>query len=304
MSRGRLVAILAAVAALGLVAIAFAWTRYRSETSARPAASVEHRAARPLRDIDVFDVAARMRAKAATYKRGQNQKDMYFQGTGGTAHLHLIKPGQIIPLHIHEHTVEATVPVIGRPIVTQVFPSDGGVETKKDRYDEGTLIVSPQNCAHEWQNALTDEYHGSLVFTLGASFRGNLFVDAGDPRILTSSPPTILDPGARFDAFVASEQPFERIDIPVAKGAVAAVFTKRTFAVSAPTPPTPESPTLVYVIKGLGRIEGTASPIDLHPTVLVVMRRAPDAQVIPDAANPLALYVVRIPEGPESLDQR
>jgi hypothetical protein len=248
----------------------------------------------PVHDIDVFDVGARARTMAAEYAPGQPHKDMYYEGTGGTAHLHLILPGQTIPLHIHEHSEEATVPVMGRPVVTQRFASGSGIETKKGRYDEGTIVVSPHDCAHEWANPLADQFHASLVFTLGDAFRRNLFVKPDDPRIATSSPAVVLDPTTQFDEFVASDQRLRRVDLPIAQGSLAAIFAKDSF----PVEPGATDVALVYVARGVGRIEGPSTPIALTPSVLVVLRHAAGARVVADAGAAVVFYLVRIPLKP------
>jgi hypothetical protein len=248
----------------------------------------------PVHDIDVFDVGARARTMAAEYEPGKPHKDMYYEGTGGTAHLHLILPGQTIPLHIHEHSEEATVPVMGRPLVTQRCGSESGVETKKGLYDEGTIVVSPHDCAHEWANPLADQFHASLVFTLGDAFRRNLFVKPDDPRIATSAPAAVLDPTPQFDEFAASDQRLRRVDLPVAQGSLAAIFAKDSF----PVEPSASDVALVYVTRGVGRIEGTATPVVLRPSVLVVMRHAAGARVVADAGGAVGFYLVRIPLKP------
>jgi len=255
------------------------------------AASDGARARERDRDVDVFDVGAEARQMAAGFKRGKPHKQIYYQGPGGTAHLHLIMPGQTIPLHIHERSEEATVPVMRRPVVTQRFASGGAIETKKAQYDEGTLIVSPRNCAHEWVNPFPDQFHASLVFTLGQTFTGNLFVSPDDVRIGTSAPAVILDPFAPFEEFSKSSERQRRIDVPVAQGSLAAVFVKDSYSVE----PLAGDVALVYVVRGNARVVGTPSPIRVVPGVLVVLRHAPGARVVADTEGPVAFYLVGIP---------
>ncbi len=241
--------------------------------------------------VTSFDVGARAHAMASGFQRGKPHKEIYYDGPGGTAHLHLIMPGQTVPLHIHERSVEATVPVMGSADVTQRFASGQSIDTRKGRYDEGTLVVSPRDCAHEWVNPLARDYHASLVFTLGHGFTFNLFVGPDDPRILASSPPTILDPGQTFDEFVASPDRVRRVEVPVAQGKLAAVFLKDTL----PVEPDADHVSLVYVVRGSGRLDGTSVRVSLTPTVLAVLRRAPTARVVADPPGALAFYLVGIP---------
>ncbi len=242
------------------------------------------------RDIEVFDVGARARTMAAGFKRGKPHKEVYYQSSTGTAHLHLITPGQTIPLHIHEHSEEATVPVMGQADVTQRFASGTHLETRKARYDEGTLIVSPQDCAHEWKNPLGDHYHASLVFTLGQTFTGNLFVDPDDARITTSSPAIVVDPRTQLDDFVASSDTVRKIDVPVAQGSLATVYAKGSF----PIEPRPDELALVYVVRGNARIEGVSTPVSLAPSVLAILRHAPGARVVA-SQGAVVFFLVGIP---------
>ncbi len=241
--------------------------------------------------MEVFDVGARARRISAEAPENPSQTDFYYKGEGGSAHLHIFGKSVVCQLHIHEYTHEATIPVMGSPIVKQRFAVRGDIESKRARYPEGTLIVSPPNCAHEWTNPSATEGHASLVFTLGASFPGNLFVAANDERILKARPPTIVDAREERARLIDGSDRQRRIDVPVEAGAVSALFLKDSMDITTD----PDTVTFVYTVAGSGRLEASPGPIPLAPTILVVVRRGPPLRVDANPSDPLALYVVRVP---------
>jgi hypothetical protein len=193
-------------------------------------------------------------------------------------------------LHLHEHTEEATVPVMGEPIVAQRF----GDRTKRGQYPEGTLIVSPPYCAHEWRNPLPDADHASLVFTLGAVFPGNTWVRETDPRIARGGVPTVFDPFSELARFVASSDRSREIVLPVAPGSISALFLKDSTMVARG----PEAALLLYTLAGSGTVHGLAERVSIVPGMLIVVNARDVAMTIAaDVDHPLAAYVVRMPNG-------
>jgi hypothetical protein len=247
-------------------------------------------------DFQVIDVAARARAIAAAASPQESSlTDVYYFAPGGSAHLHVFGKGFVCHLHLHEHTEEATITVWGSPRVTQLFGAGGTVETKAARYPEGTLIVSPPDCAHEWVNLSESEGHASLVFTLGAPFPGNLFVHPDDARILGSSPPQVFDAKGDLERFAQGPDRVSETRAPITLGAAAEVLVKDEYVVA----PKERTVTFVYAVAGNGRLQGLAGTppaIALSPEILVIAHSSPALKVVADPAAPLALFVIRIPK--------
>jgi hypothetical protein len=63
----------------------------------------------------VFDVQGRAHEIARASPAEKSLTDTYYMGPGGSAHLHILGRAIICGLHLHEHTEEATVPVMGEP---------------------------------------------------------------------------------------------------------------------------------------------------------------------------------------------
>jgi hypothetical protein len=252
--------------------------------------------------FQVIDVAARAHELAAASPDADTLGDVYYFAPGGQVHLHIFGKGSTCHLHLHEQTEEATIPVWGSPRVTQLFAAPGtsrasssGIVTKVQRYPEGTLIVSPPYCAHEWVNESKTEGHASLVFTLGGAFPGNLFVAPDDPRILQSSAPSAFDANADLAAFEAGSDVFRETPVSIALGSISEVLVRGEYAIA----PKEATVTFVYTTTGAGHLDGAPRPIALSPSILVVANRSPALKLVADPGKMLATFVVRIPKKDE-----
>jgi hypothetical protein len=243
----------------------------------------------PPPEVEVFDVRARALQIAHDSPNDASLTDWYYDGQTGSAHLHILGKSITCDLHLHEQTVEATVPVTGQPVVTQLFGSGEAISRKQGQYAEGTLIVSAPLCAHEWVNTSKMEDQSNLVFTLGTRFPGNLFVNASDPRILQSPVPTVVDIDAELRQFRDSADRARTIDVPVKEGTLSVRLFKDTTTLATEG----HRATLVYAARGSGKIEGLREPVRLAPSVLAVLHVQRPVVVRADEGNPLAIYVVQ-----------
>jgi hypothetical protein len=243
----------------------------------------------PLPEVEVFDVRARALQVAHGAPNDVSLTDWYYDGETGSAHLHILGKYITCDLHLHEHTTEATVPVIGQPLVTQLFGSGEEISRKRGRYPEGTLIVSAPRCAHEWANTSKLEDQSNLVFTLGARFPGNLFVNRKDPRILHGASPTVVDVDDELGKFRESTDRVRTIDLPMKEGAVSVRLVKDDTIVETEG----HQATLVYTTRGFGKIEGLREPVRLAPSVLAVLHVQRPVVLRADEGNPVAVYVVQ-----------
>jgi hypothetical protein len=244
-------------------------------------------------DVEVFHLRERALRLAAQSPESNSLVDWYVGGPGGSAHLHVFGKGTTCHLHLHDHTEEASIPVLGRPIVAQRFAVDGTLTMKRAQYDEGTMIVSPRYCAHEWVNASQTENHASLVLTLGDRFPGNTFIGPDDPRIAKGTAPSVFDAHADLASFVAGPDRVRVIDVPVTLGAIEEVLVKDAYVVE----PKAGVVTLVYAVAGEGSVEGAGDRIALTPETLVLVRSSPRMNVVASPTAPLALFVVRLSKG-------
>ena len=267
-----------AIAALFAVAAVLCWRDWRKR----------HPAPRP--DFEVFDVAARARKISSESPQAISLTDVYDYAPSGSAHLHIFGKGVVCQLHIHESSEEATIPVMGSPKVTQRFGVDGKIEEKSAIYPEGTMIVSPPNCAHEWANISQTEGHASLVFTLGTGFSGNLFVAPTDPRILTGKAPTIVDPKSDLAAFEAGSERLRAVTMPITSAHVEEVLLKDSFEVK----PLDRTAVFLYAVAGEGHVEAPQR-IGFPPETLVVARTPRALKVVADGGAAIAFYLVEIP---------
>jgi hypothetical protein len=243
-------------------------------------------------DFEVIDVGGRARALSAASPEADTLGEVYFWSPDGQVHLHVFGKGSTCHLHLHEHTEEATIPVWTAPRVTQRFGADGAIAEKAGRYEEGTLIVSFPNCAHQWENVSATDGHASLVFTLGGPFPGNLFVAPDDARILGAAPPFVLDSRSDLAAFATGPWRMRETRVPVTMASVAEVLLKSSYVIAAQD----GVATFIYATAGKGRIEGGPKPVALSPTVLVIERKPVGLTLVADGAEPLAAFVARIPE--------
>jgi hypothetical protein len=184
---------------------------------------------------------------------------------------------------------------MGSPLVTQRFGERGAAQVKTARYAEGTMVVSPRDCAHEWVNASQTEGHASLVFTLGEAFPGNLFVAPTDPRILAAGAPHVVDLPEDLERFARGSDRLRQVIVPVTLGEISEVLLKDSFVVA----PRAQTVTFVYAVAGKGHVEG-AERIALGPKILVVARSSPELKIVADRDGPLALYIVRMPKKGDS----
>ena len=267
-----------AIAAFGVFAgVVLAWPGLLRQLVPRP-------------EIEVFDVGARARQIASGVPNAESATDpYYFLGRGGSAHLHVLGARSICPLHLHENTEEATVLVMNEALITQRF--GGGpsiVETSGER-TEGTVLMSPAECAHSWANPSFERAHASLVFTLGAPFSGNVYVGPDDPRILSAGSPSSFDALAELSSFRSGGDASREVRLSPKLGSLTALFVRTRAVVEAQG----HSSRLIYVVAGKGRLEGLGEPIPLLPTVLVVQAVDRRGEVVADASDPLAALVVR-----------
>lgn len=247
------------------------------------------RALIPKPEVEVFHVAARARAIADESPGGRSLTDTYYVGRTASAHLHLIGKDSGCELHLHEHTEEASIPVTGRPLVTEVFARAGSRVTRTAGYDTGTLIVSRPNGAHAWRNPSHREYQATLVLTLGGEFPGNDFVRPTDARILKAEEPLILDP--KTDERISGRDRGNReLVVPAAHAALTVLALSEPRSVE----PGGEA-TLLYVVEGAGLFDAGKRSFLLRPTTLVVSRLTHTARIVPDAETRLVGYLVRTP---------
>jgi hypothetical protein len=246
---------------------------------------------RPKPAIEVFDVGERAARLAAEQPEGKSLVDGYSYEETGSAHLHILGKSVVCQLHLHEHTYEATIPVMGRPIVRQMFADGASVRTVKREYAEGALIASPPYCAHEWTNPRAEGDHASLVFTMGASFPGNLFVGEDDPRIVRSGPAVVFDTETELARFAESTERLRVEKLAISPGEVSAVLLKDSYVL----PAGEGSPTFVYASAGGGTLQGPEPAIALHPKVLVIVRLRRALTLVASREAPLAVFVVRFP---------
>jgi hypothetical protein len=247
----------------------------------------------------VIDVAARAHELAAESPDADTLGEVYYFAPGGQVHLHVFGKGSTCHLHLHERTDEATIPVWGSPRVTQRFGTTAGagraIAAKTQTYPEGTLIVSPPSCAHQWTNESKTEGHASLVFTLGGPFPGNLFVAPDDPRILTSAAPSALDAKADLETFAAGTEPARETAAPITRGAISELLVRTAYVIAAAE----RTVTVVYTVAGEGHLEGPPQAIPLSPAILVIADESPPLRLVADAGKMLAAFVVRIPKKEE-----
>lgn len=293
--RAVTLALLAVVAMLGLLLQAMnEEARLGSaalSTAARPASvPANETAAPPQKKVAVIDLE--QHAKAVT--RGNEELSDFsvslFHSQRGTMHLHMLGPGQTIPLHIHRRSIEATVVVTGTPQVVQVVRKDGAPARRESVAQPGTLVSSPVRCAHEWRNDAQDLWQANLVFAVPA-FDGNLFLQEDDERITSEGPAIVIDP----DELGAEAEPDAPLYVrPVAtlpeQLSTAVIRDRMLLAV------TEQNPALVYVARGKGVLHADGERA-LRAQHLAVLSGAIDAELRAEPDQPLIAYVFRPQHG-------
>lgn len=242
--------------------------------------------------VELIDVGARAWAIEQGSPNGTDVIDRYYVGDTGQAHLHTLRKHSVVPLHIHERTDEATVPITGRPHVTQLYGAGSEIARRDAEYGEGALVLSPRLCGHEWGNPSASELQSNLVFTVGEAFPGNLFVDPTDPRIKRGGAPVAIDVDAELLRFTRDPDAERRIDLPVTPGAITVRLVKDRATVETRG----YAATLVYAARGRGALDGLPQAVRLSPGVLAVLRVQATVTARADPEHPLALYVVQLPK--------
>ena len=111
----------------------------------------------------------------------------------------------MVPLHIHRIAHEITIIVSGSAKTAHIFGRDGRFASSEENQSPGSLIYSPPMSGHEWFNLSNTSMLGNLVFGLPV-FRGNLYVEPDDPRLLEGDEPFSFDAVEELAAFLKGEE--------------------------------------------------------------------------------------------------
>ena len=178
-------------------------------------------------DVRVIDLRADIAEIARTRSDVSDLARWYSIADGATVHMHLLGPRQIVPLHIHRKSHEATFIVSGTADVTHVFGARGS-ERRLTHAAPGALIVSPPLCGHAWKNVEPEGGSGSgasprgvqanLVFEV-PPFDGNFYLDDSDLARADGSPPVVYDLPAELADFARSGEQIPHRALAIAGGA-------------------------------------------------------------------------------------
>jgi len=197
--------------------------------------------------LAIVHVGERAEAIARTRGLDANVADFLLESPGLSAHLHFIGRGQLSPLHVHPHGVEAIAVVQGHAEVTTVTRHARSVATLAPG---GTAIFAP-GVGHRVLDASKEAPIASLVVSLPAFEHNTYVLDEADPRISDGASLTTDFADAIAD-FERGTEPSRRVALPDATGALALVLVRG----AAELVPAPIA--IAYVLRGKGTIGGRA----------------------------------------------
>jgi len=231
-------------------------------------------------------VALELEAKDPT---GTDWSRTFYSTDLASAHMHLISRDQMCPLHIHRVTNEATIVLSGSPDVLQVWSEDGEQVDAQARMQAGAMVASPPFTGHEWDNN-SQELQANLVLAY-PPFDGNLYMRPGDARMDAGTEPFDYHPDADVDAFVSSEAPFDRKDLPALDDHISRVFVADSYTLPAST----DAHAVIYAVSGEGQLIATDLEQGVRPGMLLVFQRPEDVTFRASSEAPLTLYVFEPP---------
>jgi len=203
-----------------------------------------------------------------------------------SVHLHVLGLEQMVPLHIHPTSSEATVIVSGRPEVESVFWRNGAPAREKQVYGAGTLIYSPPFCGHAWVNTSAKEMQANLVFTV-PPFAGNFYVQENDPRLKQAGAPVVVDPDEALQSFLSHAKPYEVIDRGIMNGMMSLLLVKEGLHLDAEP-----SERVLYVVRGSGVLEADRK-LELREKLLLLIPSNRAMDITAGAGTPLAVFAFR-----------
>ena len=223
--------------------------------------------------LAIVHVGERADAIAGAHGLDANLADFLLESPALSVHLHYVGRGQLSPLHLHPHGVEATTIVQGNAEVTTVTPRGRSVVALAP---SGTAIFGP-GVAHRFLDASKDAPLVNLVVSLPAFEHNTYVVDEADPRIVDGAAMTGDFAGA-IAHFASTSDPVLRAELP---GGLALLLV-RDVAELVPAPLA-----VAYVLRGEGTVDGRA----LVAQDLAIARK----RVTVRARKPMALLVVTAP---------
>lgn len=175
--------------------------------------------------------------------------ETYLSTSEGSVHLHALGHHQLTPLHLHPASDEATVIIAGDAQVRSVVRlADAGVIVNSStRGPAGTLVLSPRNAAHEWQNESEHELLFNLVFT-SPKFSGNFYLRDDDARIGSAQPVAL----PQFSCGGRPNRPEPLPFFGISKPNLWALLVTQAWA----APVTSGTPLMLYVVSGQGELAG------------------------------------------------
>jgi Cupin len=246
-------------------------------------------------DVRVIDLGADIAEIARTRSDVSDLARWYSIADGATVHMHLLGPRQIVPLHIHRKSHEATFIVSGAADVTHVFGA-GGSERRLTQAAPGALIVSPPLCGHAWKNVEPEGGSGpgasprgvqaNLVFEV-PPFDGNLYLDDSDLARADGSPPVVYDVPAELADFARSGEQVRSVPLPLPQGRLSGLFLRSETIL----PVDPDRTLVLYVAGGEGELRSGATHAHLAPMSLVLVTA--HRSVTLRATAPMAVLVFR-----------
>jgi hypothetical protein len=237
-------------------------------------------------DVRIIDLGAEIAEIARTRSDVSDLARWYGVTGAATVHMHLLGPHQIVPLHIHRKSNEATFIVSGSAEVTHVFGA-GGSERKTTHATPGTLVASPPLCGHAWKNV--DSGGGAqanLVFEV-PPFDGNLYLDDSDLARANGPAPAVYDVPAELAEFARSSDRVRSVPLPLPEGRLAELFVRS----EATLPVDPDRTLVLYVAGGEGEIESPPMRARVAPMSLVLVAGPRSVTLHP--ATPMAVLVFR-----------
>jgi mannose-6-phosphate isomerase-like protein (cupin superfamily) len=235
-------------------------------------------------DVRVIDLGAEIAEIERTRSDVSDLARWYTVTGSATVHMHLLGPHQIVPLHIHRKSNEATFIVSGSAKVTHVFGA-GGSERKTTDATPGTLVVSPPLSGHAWKNVEPGGgAQANLVFEV-PPFDGNLYLDDSDLARADGPAPIVYDVPAQLAEFVQSSDQVRTVPLPLPEGRLAELFVKS----EATLPVDPDRTLVLYVAGGKGEVESRPLRARVAARSLVLVSGPRSVTLHP--ATPMAVLV-------------
>ncbi|HJN72812.1 MAG TPA: cupin domain-containing protein [Myxococcota bacterium] len=218
-----------------------------------------------------------------------DRSETFYTTEVASAHMHVIGVDQLCPLHVHRTANEATIIVTGSPDVAHVYAEEGERVETQEQFGPGSLVSSPPFTGHEWDNN-TGAHQANLVLAY-PSFDGNLYLRPDDPRMDQGTAPFSYHPDDDVEDFVASGQPFDRLDLPIMEGRMSRLFVGEQYEL----PATSEDHGLLYAVSGEGMLRGAGTERAITPGTLLVFLRPAPVVIEATGDQPLALYLFEPP---------